>query len=80
MHTVEPRAPFMITISSSLIPSNDTSMERCKAKMDTNASAKVMFRRTTSVAEVLRRDLMRLIVATVIFVKVYAAIAIITII
>ena len=71
---------FIITISVSLIPSNDTSIERCNANIETNASAKDMFRNAMSVADVLRRAFMNFMVASVILVKAYAAIAIITII
>ena len=70
----------MITISVSVIPSNDTSIERCNANIETKASAKDMFRSVISVADVLRRAFMNFIVASVILVKAYAAIAIITII
>ena len=78
-HTAEPKAAFIITTSVSVIPSNDTSIERCNAKIDAKASAKDMFRSVMSVVEVLWRDFTRLIVASVIFVKAYVAIAIITI-
>ena len=80
MHTAEPSVAFIITISASVIPSNDTSIERCNANIDTKASAKDMFRSVISVADVLRRAFMSFIVASVIFVKAYTAIAIITII
>ena len=79
-HTAEPRVAFIITISVSVIPSNDTSIERCNANIDTKASAKDMFRSVMSIVEVLRRDFIRLIVASVILVKAYVAMAIITII
>ena len=79
-HTAEPREAFIITISVSVIPSKDTSIERCNANIETKASAKDMFRSVISVADVLRRTFMNFIVASVILVKAYAAIAIITII
>ena len=71
---------FIITISVSVIPSNDTSIERCNANIETKASAKDMFRSVIRVADELRRAFMSFIVASVILVKVYAANAIITII
>ena len=80
MHTAEPREAFIITISVSVIPSNDTSIERCNAKMETKASAKDMFRNVINFADVLFRDLIKFTVARVILVKAYAAIAIIMII
>ena len=79
-HTAEPRVAFIITISVSVIPSKDTSIERCNANIETKASANDMFRSAISVADVLRRAFMSFIVASVILVKAYAAIAIITII
>ena len=79
-HTAEPRVAFIITISVSVIPSNDTSIERCNANIETKASAKDMFRSVIRVADELRRAFMSFIVASVILVKVYAANAIITII
>ena len=68
-HTAEPRLAFIITISVSLIPSNDTSIERCNANIETKASAKDIFRSVISVTDVLRRAFMSFIVASVIFVK-----------
>ena len=68
-HMAEPRTAFIITISVSSMPSNDTSMERCNAKMDTNASEKDIFRKLMNAHDVLRRDFIRLIVAIVIFAK-----------
>ena len=53
MHTAEPRVAFIITISVSVIPLNDTSIERCNAKIETKASAKDIFRSVMSVADVL---------------------------
>ena len=80
MQTADPVTAFIINISDSFIPSNDTSIERCSAKMETNASAKDIFLSVTILAEILRRDFMKFTVARVVFVKVYVAIAIITII
>ncbi len=80
MHTAEPRVAFIINISVSVIPSKDTSIERCNANMETKASAKDIFRNVMSAPDVLRRDFTRLIVAIVILAKAYAAMAIITII
>ena len=68
-HTAEPRATFMITISAALIPSNDTSIDLCKANIETNASAKDMFRKAIKVADTLLRIFMSFIVASVILVK-----------
>ena len=69
MHTREPREAFIITISVSLIPSNDTSIERCNANIETKASANDMFRNIRSIADLLRRAFMNLIIASVILVK-----------
>lgn len=68
-HTAEPSAAFIICISLSVIPSKDVSIDRCNAKIDTNASAKDIFRSVMRVADVLCRNLTRLIVARVIFVN-----------
>ena len=65
-HTAEPRVAFIITISVSVIPSNDTSIERCNANIETKASAKDMFRSVIRVADELRRAFMSFIVASVI--------------
>ena len=79
MHTAGPRAAFIITISASVTPLKVTSIERCNAKMETKASANEMFSSVMSLADVLFRAFINLIVASVILVKAYAAIAIITI-
>ena len=65
----DPNVKFMICISFGVIPSKDTNMDRCKAKIETKASANDMLRKAIIGPEVLRLNLMRLIVASVIFVK-----------
>ena len=69
MHTALPVHTFMIVISALVIPSKLTSIERCKEKIETKASAEEMFLRVISFADALCRDLISLIVARVIFVK-----------
>ena len=79
IHTAEPVATFMIRISISVIPSKDTSIDLCKEKIETKASAKDMFRNVINFADLLFRAFIHLIVASVILVKAYTAIASITI-
>ena len=55
------------------MPSKDTSIERCKEKMETKASAKDMFRNASIFTDVLFLALIHFIVARVIFVKAYTA-------
>ena len=69
MHTAEPRDAFIITISTSRIPSNDTSIERCNANIEAKASANDIFRSVTSAADLLLRAFMNFIIASVILVK-----------
>ena len=52
-HVAEPSAAFIITISVSPIPLNDTSIDRCKANMEAKASANDILRSVSRVAEVL---------------------------
>ena len=80
MNTELPKHAFIIKISELLIPSNDTSIERCNANIETSESANEIFLRTTSVSDAFLRAFIRLIIANTIFVNVYAAMAIITII
>ena len=40
MHTAEPVATFIMRISVAVIPSNDISIDLCKEKIETKASAK----------------------------------------
>ena len=75
MHTAEPVAIFIMRISVSVMPSKDTSMDRCKEKMDTKASAKEVFRNASILAEEVLRTFIQLIVARVIFAKAYVAMA-----
>ena len=69
MHTAEPVATFIMRISISVIPSKETSMERCKEKIETKAAAKEMFRSVINLAEELRRAFIHFIVARVILEK-----------
>ena len=79
IHTAQPVAPFMMRIPDSVIPSNETSIERCKEKIETKAVAKEIFRSVTAFAEQIWRDFTSFTVASVIFVNAYTAMAIITI-
>ena len=54
---------------TSLILSNETSIERCNANIETKASANDIFRNVMSIAYLLRRACMSLIIASVILVK-----------
>ena len=69
MHTAEPVATFIMRISISVIPSKETSMERCKEKMETNAAAKEMFRNVIRLADALRRAFIHFMAARVILEK-----------
>ena len=75
IHTPEPVARFMKRSSVSGIPSKDTSMERCKESMETKASAKEMFRKAISLADLLFLAFIHPAVASAILVKAYTAIA-----
>ena len=75
MHTAEPVATFMMRISVAVIPSKDTSIDRCSEKTETKAFAKEIFRKAVVFTEVLLRAFIHLIVASVILVKVYVATA-----
>lgn len=75
MHTAEPVAKFIMRISVSVIPSKDTSMDRCKEKIETKAFAKVIFRNVSRLTDVLFRALIHRMIASMILVKVYVAIA-----
>ena len=77
--TAAPITALNIHISVSDISPNDTSIERCNENIETQVSDKDMFRKVTSLAEELFRALIKFIIASVIFVKEYVAIAIITI-
>ena len=79
MHTPLPVAPFMMRIPDSVIPSKETSIERCKEKIETKAVAKEIFRSVTAFAERIWRDFTSFTVANVIFVNAYTAMAIMTI-
>ena len=78
IHTAEPVATFMIRISVSVIPSNDTSMDLCKENKETKASAKDMFRNVINFTDLLFLASIHFIVASVILVKAYTAMASIT--
>ena len=80
MHTALPVHAFIIVISAFVIPSKVTSIERCREKIETKASAKDIFRSAIICPDALCRDLIRLIVANVIFVKAYVAMAIMAIV
>ena len=69
MHTALPVHAFIMVISAFVIPSKVTSIERCREKIETKASAKDIFRSAIICPDALCRDLIRLIVANVIFVK-----------
>lgn len=75
MHTAEPVAKFIIRISVFVIPSNDTSIDRCSEKTETKALAKEVFRKVIIFTEILFHDFTHLIIASVMFMKVYIAIA-----
>lgn len=76
----EPKTAFMMRISPSAIPGKETSIDRCNANIETQLSASERLRKAMSFEEFpfLRRA--RFMIEKVIFVKVYAAIVIITII
>ena len=75
IHTAEPVATFIIRISISDIPSKDTSIDLCKENIETKASAKDIFRNVINFADLLFRAFIHFIVASVILVKAYTAIA-----
>jgi hypothetical protein len=67
--TAAPTTPLNIHILISDIFPNDTSIERCKVKIETKALARDILRKVTSFAKVLFRALTKLMMASVIFVK-----------
>ena len=69
IHTADPVRIFMIRISVSVIPSKDTSIERCNEKIDTEAVAKDMFLKVRVFSDGQRLDFISLTVAKVIFIK-----------
>ena len=73
VHTAEPVATFMMRISVAGIPSKDTSIDRCSEKTETKAFAKEIFRKAVIFTEVLLRPFTHLMIASVMFVKVYVA-------
>ena len=79
IQTAEPVAAFITTIVRSDISPNDTSIDLCREKIDTNASAKDILRSVFTFEGALRRDLAKLTDAKVIFVNAYTAMVIITI-
>lgn len=80
IQTAEPVETFIMRISISDIPSKETSIDRCKENIETKASAKDIFLKVVNFADVLLLAFIQFIVASVIFVKAYTAIASITII
>ena len=75
MHTAEPVAAFIIRIWVADIPSKDTSIDRCSEKIETKPFAKAMFRKVITFADLLFCALLHRMIARVILVKVYVAIA-----
>ena len=69
MNIADPSDAFIIIISFSLIPSNDTSIPRCNAKIEAKASEKDMFLRVIIAGEALWREFIRFMVAKLIFVN-----------
>ena len=69
MQTTEPNAALNIAVLISDISPKETSIERCKAKIETKASAKDIFLKVISLAELLFLALIRFIKASVIFAK-----------
>ena len=75
MHTAEPVATFIMRIPVSVIPSKDTSIDRCNEKIETKAFTKEIFRKATIFADLLFRACIHLMIAREILVNVYVAIA-----
>ena len=71
---------FIMRISPSVIPGKETSIDRCNANIETQLSASEILRKAMSFTELPFFNRTRFMIAKVIFVKVYAAMVIITII
>ena len=80
MQTPEPVREFIRIISDPDMPSKVASIDRCKEKIETKASARDMFLSVMIFCDVLLRAPMSFTIAAVILAKAYVAIAIIIII